>query len=203
MTMFLRSILCLLSLLAGPGLAAPIPPDAQAFDAGIIVDQRDGVAQVYDIDGDRLGMVGLRWAEEDDWLSASIFDGLASQTVIGLYAGPGLAALDATIEEFTDISDGYRLQDVGGGRVWGAVWVLWEGAGNNVFTSTRPNGRRGTATLTGSVSLPGNPLSGSSAAAVPLPLPVWLLLSGLGGLMVAGRLQGRGRRALISGSGPD
>ncbi|MEM7645044.1 MAG: VPLPA-CTERM sorting domain-containing protein [Pseudomonadota bacterium] len=191
----LTGLLAVLSLCAAPAIAAPVPPDAQPYDAGLVVDQRGGVAQVYDLGGERLGLLGLRWAEDDHWLSASIFDGLTNQTVIGLYAGPGLAALDTAISEFTDISDGYRLEDAGGGRIWGAVWVRWSGTGNAVFTSTRPDGRRSTATLTGTVSLTGTPVlrpaSAGATAVVPLPAPAWLLLTGLVGLALAGRRQRR------------
>lgn len=185
----LGPIAALLILPALSTHAAPVPV-GPAFDGQVIVSSDAGVPLVYAVEGDRLGLVGLRWADVGDVLSRDVFDSFTGSTIRGIYAGPGLSALDAALAEFDDISGGYALpatQRTGDGRIWSAVWVRWEGSGNLVLRSFRSNGRTATATLQGATTRAGDPLS----AEVPLPMPIWLLLTGIAALAGAGRLRRR------------
>ncbi|MGB3406927.1 MAG: VPLPA-CTERM sorting domain-containing protein [Jannaschia sp.] len=180
MTRFLALIVIFVATLS-PVRAATIPPGATLFDGGVIISSSGGQAQVYDVGGNRLGLVGLQLAAAGDWVTRSLFDSFTAANVLGIYAGPDVQFLDAVISEFTDISDGAMITGTfpgrTDGRIFNAVWVLWEGTGTTTFTTVNATGGRRTSTISGTVTLAGNPL-----AVVPLPASVWLLLTAIGGL---------------------
>jgi hypothetical protein len=191
-------VVAFLALAAMPAAAATIPAGAPMFDGGVIVTNgSDGVAQVHDVGGNRLGLVGLRWAAVGDVIDRSLFQSFTTATILNIYAGADTQYLGGMLAEFDDISTGAQVSGVAresDGRIFSAVWVEWAGTENIVFSTRRPNGSTATATLSGNVTRAGNPLP-SAVAPVPLPAPLWMLLVGIAGLVAFGRRRGAGVRA--------
>ncbi|WP_298432955.1 VPLPA-CTERM sorting domain-containing protein [uncultured Jannaschia sp.] len=185
----IATILAILVLTLGTGLAEAAllqPYDGRLRDA-----TERGDNQVYDIGGNRLGLVDMRQINDGDQIDRDLFSSFTSSgTILGIYAGSGIADVtNNAIPEFTDLTP-YTVEFSTPRRNWNlnsAIWVLWQGTGALVFDQ---NGQR--ATIGGLVTRPGNPL-----IPVPLPAGVWLMLTGLGALVGLGRLRRR-RGALVT-----
>lgn len=199
----IRLLLAALMLLtAFAASAATMPSGATPFDGRI----EKGTSGAYDIGGDRLAPIDIKHLSPGDFLSRDVFDAMTTSTVLGIYAATDLTFLQGVMREFQDISDGIvvavdPMQDPKGKlqkdlekgkKIKDAIWVLWEGTQDITFTSFDDKGKMHDATIQARVTRPGNPLE---VAAVPLPAPAGLLLSGIAYLTFAGW---RRRRAATS-----
>ncbi|MEM8824338.1 MAG: hypothetical protein AAGF30_12065 [Pseudomonadota bacterium] len=183
----------LLFLVAAPAVAATIPPGASTFDGRIQAQGGSNNQQIYDIDGDRLGLVRLRRIESGDFVSRAIIDQFTSANVLAIYAGRGLANRDASLSEFDNISDGYQL--FRNGVQNRAIWVLWNGSQDAIFeyTRVRRNGRviTRTSTLEGAnPTLAGQP--NIDIPAVPVPASGFFLAFSMAGVAWVSNRRRRG-----------
>ncbi len=172
----------LVGLVAAAGMMVS-QASAALFDGGIVI-EGGGTPQVFDIGGgDYLGLVGLNFAELNDEVDlASVQALVTSGSVSNIVAGPNSDNFVGDPAEFSPITSLFvDVLDNADGRVFDALWVVFDAASEVVFS----NGKGGSATLANRVTLDGNPL-----AADPVPLPGAAVLF-LGGLAAAGALRHR------------
>ncbi|WGH78419.1 VPLPA-CTERM sorting domain-containing protein [Jannaschia ovalis] len=159
-----------LAAVALPAQAALLNP----WDGQIDVPERGQDPLVYNVGGNRLGLITLRDSAFGDQIDTALFDSFTDQTVLGIYAGRHIAELSPLLNEFDRVDPGgVPFTLTSGKRTYRqGLWVLWAGAGDLIFDKAGQN-----AVIGGLVTRPGNPL-----IAVPLPAGVWMLLAALGGL---------------------
>lgn len=179
----MKKFLTALAVVIGlTGSASAVP-----FDGRLVAD--GGGPTVFDLGGgEYLGLIGLIGADIGDTVDLAAIN---SRTVGGngfsdIFAAPGgVNNFAGGLVEFDNISSGALVNSVvlpGNGRIFDAVWGRFSGTIVN-FTSDDGTGSQGNIAVGGSTTiLPGNPL-----APIPLPAAAWMLLAGLGALVMVGR----------------